>query len=116
MGNSFIKSFGFAINGIKFCFKNEFNFKIHCMATIVVIIVCIFFSISIIEWIIVIACIASVLMAELFNTAIENLCNKVEHNTHPQIKIVKDVSAAAVVVVAIAAAIIGVLIFMPKIF
>jgi diacylglycerol kinase len=116
MRNSFIKSFGFAINGIKFCFKNEFNFKIHILATMIVLVLGIVLSISITEWMIVIACIAIVLMAELFNTAIENLCNKIEPNIHPQIKIIKDVSAAAVLVVAIAAATIGILIFIPKIF
>jgi diacylglycerol kinase len=115
MRNSFIKSFGFAINGIRYCFKNEFNFRIHFIATLVVLIVSIILSVSITEWMIIIACITSVLMAELFNTAIENLCNIIESNYHPQIKIIKDVSAAAVLIVAIAAAIIGLLIFIPKI-
>lgn len=116
MNSAFLQAFYYALNGIKYSFKNEFNFKIHLLASIIVVILGIVFSISNIEWMIVIACMATVLMAELFNTAIENLCNKIEPNMHPQIKIIKDVSAAAVLVVAIAAAIIGLLIFIPKIF
>jgi diacylglycerol kinase len=116
MKNNFIQSFAFALSGIKHCFVNEFNFKIHFFATIVALVLSFVFSISRIEWMVIIASIAMVFMAELFNTAIENLCNKIESNIHPQIKIIKDVSAAAVLVVATASLIIGLLIFIPKLF
>ncbi|MBP6432045.1 MAG: diacylglycerol kinase family protein [Ferruginibacter sp.] len=116
MKEKFLKSLKYAFNGISYTFKNELNFKIQVLFAIVVVILGLLLSITKTEWIIILLCIAFVLCAELFNTAIETICNKIEPNIHPQIKIIKDVSAAAVLVVAIAAAIVGAIIFVPKIF
>jgi diacylglycerol kinase (ATP) len=114
--NKFFSSFGFALKGLKVAIKTERNFQIHFIATVLVIVMSFCFHLTKTEWMIIVLCIAAVLSAELFNTAIEKICNKIEPNYNPTIKIIKDVSAAAVLVVAIASAIIGCLLFIPKLF
>ena len=109
----FIKSFVFAANGFRHTILKEQNFLIEIIAALVVIIFSFYFKISTLEWFVVLLNIGIVLMAELFNTAIENLCNLVHPEYHPIIKIVKDTSAAAVIVVAVMASICGCIIFVP---
>lgn len=111
----FFKSFVFASSGFRYALKEQ-NFVIELFCAITVIGFSIFFKINKIEWIIILINIAVVLMAELFNTAIENLCDLVHTEMHPAIKIIKDISAAAVLLVAICACICGCIIFIPHFF
>lgn len=67
------------------------------------------------EWLFIIVCAMSVLALELLNTAIEHLCDAITTGIHPAIKIIKDVSAAAVLLAAAGSAVIGIIIFFPKI-
>ena len=71
--------------------------------------------ISAMEWLFVAGCSMLVLSMELINTAIENVCNLISTEYHPLIKIIKDVSAAAVLVSAIGSIVTGSIIFLPKI-
>ena len=109
-----ICSFRYAFNGLRILFKNEHNSWIHLFATIVVIIVGLLLKISSLEWIIIIACIGGVFALELVNTAIEAIADFISPEKHDMIKKIKDLSAAAVLVVAVAALIIGFIIFLPK--
>ena len=109
------RSIGFALNGIRRCFTGERNFKIHALFAIAVITAGVFFKISNPEWLVILICIASVIATELINTSIEELCNIVHKEDHPGIKLVKDLAAGAVLIMAIAAAISGAVIFIPKI-
>ena len=109
-----IKSFRYAFNGLSILFKNEHNSWIHLFATIVVIIAGILLKISTLEWIIVVACIGGVFALELINTAIEEIADFISPEKHDMIKKIKDLSAAAVLVAAIVAFIIGLIIFLPK--
>ena len=110
-----IKSFGFAINGLKSCLK-EPNFKIHIGMAILSVILGFVLHISDMEWMVVIICIALVLAFEMLNTALEQMCNIIYPGFNPFVKIVKDVSASAVLIVAIMAVVCGAIIFIPKIF
>lgn len=110
-----IKSFKYAFEGIFTGFKKEQNMKIHVAIIIFVIIVGIILKINKLEWIICIALFGIVISAELFNTAIEQIVDIAMPEKNEKAKIAKDVSAGAVLVVAIAATIIGLTIFMPKI-
>ncbi len=74
-----------------------------------------YFEISITEWSLVILCIAGVLSAEAFNTGLEYLTDLVSPEYHLLAKKTKDVAAAGVLLMAIGAAIIGIIIFFPKI-
>lgn len=67
------------------------------------------------EWLLVVICISMVLAFEMLNTAIEHICNMVQPGFNNLIKIIKDVSAGAVLIIAVMAAICGAIIFIPKI-
>lgn len=110
-----IKSFGYAFNGIYLLFKGEPNAWIHLLAIIVVTTLGVIYQLTTIEWIIITSCFGAVLGAEAFNSAIEALADKVEPNKDPLIKKTKDLAAGAVLLISIASAIIGILIFLPKI-
>ena len=112
----FIKSFKYAFEGILTGIKEEQNMKIHIIIMILVIIFGIMLKISTIEWIICIVLFGLVISMELINTAIENTVDLVTKEKNEQAKIAKDVAAGAVLVSAIASAIIGLIIFIPKIF
>lgn len=109
-----INSFKYAFEGIKAALKSEQNLKIHILMLILVIIFGIILKISKIEWIICIMLFGFVISLELVNTAIENTVDLVTMEKNPKAKIAKDVSAAAVLVAAATSAIIGLIIFIPK--
>ncbi len=109
-----INSFKYAFNGIKLCIQDEQNMIIHFTVATLVIIFALIFKISKIEWIICLLLIGLVLMMELINTAIENICDLVTKDKNPYIKIAKDTAAGSVLVMSIVSAIIGLMIFVPK--
>ncbi len=111
-----IKSFGYALQGLKSFFKTQHNAWIHVAATVVVIVAGFVFKVSSMEWIALSFAIALVFISELFNTAIEFLCDKISPELDPKIKLVKDISAAAVLIAAIVAVVIGAIVFVPKVF
>lgn len=112
---SIIKSFKYAIEGIYTGIKEERNMKIHIFIMILVIISGIVMKISKTEWIICIIQFGFVISLELVNTAIESTVDLITLEKNPQAKIAKDVAAGSVLVTAITSAIIGLIIFIPKI-
>lgn len=109
------RSFKWASQGFIYCMKREKNFKLHCALAIFAVCLGFGLKISYIEWIMILVNIALVLAMEMINSAIEHLCNLVHPTSHPGVKIIKDVSAGAVLVVAVMAVICGSLVFIPKI-
>lgn len=112
----FINGFKYAFEGIWAGLKSERNLKIHFIAMILVIIFGFIFKISKIEWMICIILFGIVIAGELFNTAIETVVDMVSPEKNDKAKKAKDVSAGAVLILAISSAIIGLIIFIPKIF
>jgi diacylglycerol kinase len=110
-----INSFKYAIEGFVSSFKTERNMKIHVLAMGLVLVVGLYFKLSIIEWCFITFAISLVIGAELFNTAIETIVDMVSPEKNPKAKLAKDISAAAVLAFAIGSAIVGLIIFMPKI-
>ena len=110
-----LRSFAFAWNGLKICFTSEINFRIHIASAIAAILLGFVLKISHAEWLAVTGCIVFVVVMEMINTAIEQLCNMVHQDIHPGIKKIKDVAAGAVMLSAFCSFIIGVVIFLPKI-
>lgn len=110
-----INSFKNAFNGMIVSFKQERNMKIHINIMFLAILLGIIFKIKMVEWIICIICFALVIGGELFNTAIEITIDIAMPNFNEKAKKAKDISAGAVLVLAIASAIIGFIIFVPKI-
>ncbi|SHF68284.1 diacylglycerol kinase family protein [Ornithinibacillus halophilus] len=108
--------FTYAWNGIIEAWKSERNFRSHILSAFIVILAGIFFQLSVIEWIIIVFCIGFVIVTELLNTAIEKLLDYLKPDIHPKAKIIKDLSAGAVLISALCSAIVGLLIFLPKLY
>jgi len=110
-----LKSFRYAFEGLTAFFAAEHNAIIHLFITIFVFIAAAFFNLNKGEWIAIIFATGFVWVTELFNTAIERLSDLVSKDFNPGIKLIKDVSAAAVFVAAVVAFLTGTIIFLPKI-
>lgn len=110
-----VNSFKYAGEGIISSFKSERNMKIHILIMVAIIIFGILLKISKIEWLICVILFSIVVSGELFNTAIETIVDMVSPQKNEKAKIAKDVSAGAVLIEAIGAAIVGGVIFVPKI-
>lgn len=110
-----ILSFTNAFRGIWQVIKHEANFKIHLLAAVVVIILGFVLHISLMEWLVVVLTIGVVMGAETFNSAIEKLVDITHPEQDKKAGLIKDMAAGAVLIIAIAAAIIGFIIFIPKI-
>ena len=107
-------SFSYAFKGFGKSFSEEANMKIHIFMALLVIICGFVFNVSNLEWIVLLFAIGLVIGAELLNTAIENLVDLVCKDYNLKAGVIKDVSAAFVMVLAIVSAIIGFIIFIPK--
>ncbi len=110
-----VRSFGYAFEGIRTLLRDEHNSRIHLAAMIVAIMLGFALDISATEWCIVALCCGGVLMAEAMNSAIEAIADLVSPEYHPLIKKAKDVGAAGVLMMAIAAATAGLIIFLPQV-
>lgn len=110
-----LRSFGYAVSGLRTVARSEQNFRIHLLLAALAILLGWGLSISMLEWVLIIGCIAAVMGAETMNTAIEKLCDIVSPQYHDKIKVVKDLAAAAVLIVSIGALITGGIIFIPRI-
>jgi diacylglycerol kinase (ATP) len=111
-----INGFRFALDGIRQFFIHEHNARIHLVATILVFAAAYRFRLSRNEVIVLVIVTGAVWSAEIFNTAIEKIMNHISPGYHHNVKCIKDLSAAAVLVTAIVAAMTGLCLFMPKIF
>lgn len=112
--NRLLSSFIFAWQGIVHAMQREKNFRIHVLAAVIVLVVGSITKLSYTEWILIILCIGGVISLELINSALERVVDLASPTIHELAKQAKDLSAAAVLVFALASAIIGILIFLPK--
>lgn len=110
-----IAAFGYALKGLKHFFRNEKHAQIHLIATVLVLIAGFILNVNTVEWCILLVCIALVLSAEAFNSSIEQLTDITSPEKKPKAGLVKDLAAGAVLITALLAAIIGLIIFLPKI-
>ncbi len=110
-----LKSFVYAFEGLTWFFRREHNAWIHAIAALLVLFTAFIFKVSGLELIAILFAIALVWVAELFNTAIEKIMDHLSPELHPNVKSIKDIAAAAVLVAALFAAITGFIIFIPRI-
>lgn len=108
--NSRLKAIQYALSGWWHVIHTQRNAWIHALASLLVIVLGIWLHISRLEWAIIILTIATVWAAEFFNTAVETLTDMISPDFHRLAKVSKDVSAAAVLITAVASIIIGILI------
>lgn len=107
------KSLLYAANGLKTVWNEEHNFRIETAIAVVVLVASYFLHFSFLQLILLIIAITTVLTAEVVNTVVEDICNKIQPDYDLDIKKIKDAMAAFVLLTAIGAGIIGVIIFYP---
>jgi undecaprenol kinase/diacylglycerol kinase (ATP) len=107
------ESFRCAIIGIGHTFKTQRNAQIHLVITMVVVFLGLFLGLNLTEWAILVLTIGLVLATEMLNTVAEAAMDYATTEYHPQVKMVKDVAAGAVLVAAVTAAVVGLLILGP---
>lgn len=105
-----ILSFRYAIEGLSVLLRDQPNARIHLIATVFVVVLGVYLKIEKIDWCILVVVISIVWVAEAMNSALEYLCDKVSPNIDPLIKKSKDVAAAAVLISAVCALIVGVMV------
>jgi diacylglycerol kinase len=110
------ESFEYAFNGLKTAIKNEPNFKFQLLVAFLALALGYYLKLSTVEFAILILVICIVLVLELINTALEALIDIASPNIHPKAKVAKDVAAASVLIAAMTSILIGILLFLPKIF
>jgi diacylglycerol kinase len=111
-----LNSFGFALKGLKMVLRSQQNIWIHIIVSCLVVVSGFFAKLSANEWCIITLTIILVLSLEIVNTAIEKLVDFISPGFHEQAGIVKDISAGAVLLAATGAIIVGLIIFLPRIF
>lgn len=111
-----IESIEYALEGIRYAISSGRNFRIQIGFAILATILGTTLHISSYEWLALILIISSVLVLELVNTAIETVVDMVSLEYHPLAKITKDCAAGAVLISAFASILIGIIIFLPKLF
>lgn len=111
----FAKSFSHAANGIRQVYRSERNFRIESVLGVFVLLLSFLLPLSRAEWITVLLTIGLVLSFEILNTAVEYTMDMLQPEFHKQVKIIKDLSAAAVLTVSVFAWLVGLVIFVPHI-
>lgn len=108
-----IRSFAVAFEGIWEAFKRELHMKVHLAFAIAALVACWILQVEAWGWCVVVICIGMVFSAEVLNTALEVLCDKVSPELDPRIKVTKDAAAGAVLVLAITSVVAGLIVFIP---
>ncbi|MGX7127100.1 diacylglycerol kinase family protein [Enterococcus wangshanyuanii] len=112
----FIASLEFALQGIKTVFKEERNMRTHVLMGILAVVIGFVFRLSIAEWLWLLLAIFLVLVVEIINTVFENVVDMfTDFHFHPIGKKIKDMAAGAVLLTSGFAVIVGLLLFVPKI-
>ena len=112
---SFLQAVKCALNGIKYVYETQRNIIFQNIIGILVLVCGILFKITKIEWLILVITIASVLISEFFNTAIEKTVDLCTEERNEKAKNAKDVAAGAVFLTSTNAIIVGIIIFVPHI-
>jgi diacylglycerol kinase len=115
MIRKFLRSFVTGFVGLTHALGSEQNMRIHGVVAVCVIAAGFVFALAAWEWIAISFCIGLVISAECMNTALERLADRVSLEKHPLIKQAKDCSSAAVLVLAMTSAVVGAIVFVPKI-
>lgn len=108
-----LKSFKYAFSGLGSLIKREQNFRIHLIASLLVLFFSFYFQIRVWEWALVILMIAMVLILEMLNTVFERFVDMLKPRVHLYVKEIKDVMSSIVFIAAITSVIIGLIIFLP---
>ena len=111
-----IKSFGHALKGLKLLFLSQRNAIIHLCLMGLAVVLGVLLKISFTEWAIIVLSSGMVIAAESFNTALEKLSDTIHPERNEGIGSAKDIAAGSVLITAIAALVVGIIIFIPKLY
>lgn len=111
--NAFLKSLGYSLSGLKYVVRYERNARIHLVLAILALLLGLELRVTDAQLAAIFFAILLVFLAEIINTAFEKTLDLVSPERHPQVKIVKDMAAGAVLVAATGAVIIGIMIYVP---
>ena len=111
-----LKGFVYAAKGAFLLLRTESSIQLQFLLAVIVTIAGFYFEISRVEWMVQILAIGLVMGIEGLNTAIEKLSDFVQPEHDPKIGFIKDISAGAVMIAAVAASIVGLIIYLPNIF
>jgi diacylglycerol kinase len=106
-----INSFVYALRGLRTTWKEEHNFRIEVWCSVILFFCLYYFQFTMIESVLCILAATIVLCAEIINTSIEDLCNKVEPQYDPVIGKIKDVTSAFVLVAVLGSILVGIFVF-----
>ena len=109
--SGFMRGFAYAFSGIGHTIATQRNMKVHLVVAVIALILCAVLQCTVTEWALVITFIALVFAAEIFNTAIEAMIDLVSPEYSLKAKFAKDAAAGAVLVLAIAAVVVGLIIY-----
>jgi diacylglycerol kinase len=109
-----VKSFGYAIDGLKIVLFQEQTFRIFCFIAVFVIVLMFLLQVSFFEKLILILVITFLMTFELINSRIEEIVDVFQPNNDSKAKTIKDITAGAVLLASLGATIIGILIFLPR--
>lgn len=107
------KSFSYAFRGLKYVIKNERNFRIELLFAILIIPFAIIIGVEKWEFVVVVFLATLVLVTELINTVVERVVDILEPRMHPFAKLIKDITAAIVLISAAMSVVVGLIIFLP---
>ncbi len=109
----FLLGFKYAMQGVRYAFSTQINFRFHSVAAVLVLLAGLYLGLSNSEWLWILTAIFLVIVAELFNTALEVLVDLVSPGFNAKAGIVKDLGSAAVLLTALLSFTIGLFIFVP---
>lgn len=110
----FLRGFGFAFEGMLHAARTERNIRVHIVIALCCVLLGLFLGLSWIEWAVIALAMSGVFTSEMMNTAVEYLIDLASPEHHPLAKIAKDAAAGAVLINAVFAALVGIVIFGPK--
>jgi diacylglycerol kinase len=113
-GNRRATSFRNAFSGLRRLVTTERHFQLHLLAAACAVILAVLLGFNRVEWAILVITIGLVLAAEGLNTAIERAIDTTTPGFHPLAKSAKDIGAAAVLIAAVASVVVGLLLYVPK--
>ncbi len=113
-GARIVRSFGFAFEGLAILVRTQPNFRIHIVAGFAALGLGLVLRLSPPEVALIVLTVGTVLVVEAINTCLETMCDLVSPTYHPLVKKCKDVSAAAVLISALAAVGVAALLFLPR--
>ncbi|HEY5981870.1 MAG TPA: diacylglycerol kinase family protein [Anaerolineales bacterium] len=111
-----VRSFGHALEGWWYVMRTQRNAWLHAAIALAIFGVCLWLQLDALRWAIIVLTTAMVFAAEFFNTAIEVVVDLASPSHHPLAKLGKDIAAAAVLLTALAAVLVGILVLGPPVF